>query len=449
MASADGTLPKLTQELSTLHISPVAQPSAISALFPEILCYIFILARPPLEGHSSLDNRLPPQRQLTIAEPGFRQLGSPWSLAQVCSSWRSIALAYGPLWSTIVVPQPNHRACSSFYLKLLLERSGSAPLDVLIRFNGWSLMGEMFHTIVVHRARWRSLWLECDAGRLPPYEFSDSKLGELPLLRYLTLSGKRGLHLNKWFYSMLSDAPNLQSVALRSPGHNTHRHIVLPWAQLTSYQGSYRDPSVHFARLSAASQLVECDLDFGDSNVPIHFPSDLGVVTLPHLRRLVITDTEFLQHLVAPSLQELQVHGVIDHVPSFIHRSACVLTRLTLFMCTSPASQVVTLLQLTSSITALDLDFWGTADGFSVGSPTFFGSSVGTAVLINALTIRADDTAVKPICPRLASLSWGDRHDVLDRESFANMVESRWRLLDPPGQLRFVGMYFRRRRVGR
>ncbi|KAJ7617855.1 hypothetical protein FB45DRAFT_1103125 [Roridomyces roridus] len=432
MTSDDDTLPKLSQELDTFHISPTAEASPISSLFPEILCHIFILALPPLEGHSPLDNRLSPTRRLAQTKDGLWPLGPPWSLAQVCAHWRSVALGYGPLWSTIVVPQitpSHHSTCSLFYFKLILERSSSAPLDVLIRLNQCNKFVDiMIQTIVVHCARWRSLWIECDGQRLPPDEFGDSRLGTLPLLRHLTINGALGLRLEERFYSMFSDAPNLRSVALRSPGDLSHREIVLPWAQLTSYRAKDPSASAHFKRLLVTTQLVHCDLDFDDAQFP-GIPADLrGVVTLQRLRRLVITNTEVLQHIIAPCLQELQVHGVVDHVPSFMHRSSCVLTRLTLFMCISPASQIVALLQLASSITVLELDYLGSADE--------------TAVLISALTIGA----AEPICPGLASLSWGDRNDVVDRESLVDMVESRWRL-DPPGQLRFVGVYLGCRRM--
>ncbi|KAJ7617824.1 hypothetical protein FB45DRAFT_872283 [Roridomyces roridus] len=391
MTSDDETLPKLSNELDALRISPAAEPSPISSLFPEILCQIFILALPPIEGHISLDNRLPPPGRHTTRKKGVWQLG-PRGLSPRSAPIGVLSPSHTDPYGA---PSSSTRLCSTGRCDQILWVGG--------QLRGF---GDKVKIIVAHRARWPSLWIECDSGSSPPDEFMNSKLGTLPMLRHLTLNGRLGSRLDQRFYSMLSDAPNLQSVALRSPG-----------------------------RLLAATQLVECDLDFDDAEL---LRVDFGVVNLPHLRRLVVTNTKFLPHLVAPSLQELQVHGLVDHVASFLQSSFCILTGLTLFMCTSPASQIIALLQVASSITVLELDFIG---------PEV--SEIEGAVLVSALAVGTDDNLpVQPICPRLVSLSWGDRNDVLPRQAFAAMIESRWRLLEPPGQLRSLGLYLGRKRVG-
>ncbi|KAJ7617947.1 hypothetical protein FB45DRAFT_1103263 [Roridomyces roridus] len=152
----DDTLPKLSQELEAFRIS---EASPISSLFPEILCHIFTLTVPPLKPsapsvaltrHTVWDtyNRTKPW-----------SLGAPWSLAQVCSTWRTIALAYAPLWSSIALSTETWERRGR-YVDLQIDRAGTTtPLDILFRFTyqdtfspgrwGW----ELFSKLMERRAR--------------------------------------------------------------------------------------------------------------------------------------------------------------------------------------------------------------------------------------------------------------------------------------------------------
>jgi hypothetical protein len=277
--------------------------------------------------------------------------------------------------------------------------------------------------LVRHCARWRTLKLEFDATWSPHPAFAD--LVSMPLLEALVFSG-RGVQRIKG-YNFFKDAPHLRRVVLGSPGKPSVPEIQLPWGQLTTYKATY-SASTHLRNLSnAAHTLVECDLGLASHVVEDDALGFRGTMTLPRLRRLVInrTASAFLNCLATPALHDLHICDSIHYALPFLHRSACALSRLTLFMCT-PTPAVVLLLQATPTLTTLDIDFLGETNS-----------------LISALAGTPD---VPPLCPGLTSLSWGDRRDTIDRAAFVDMIESRWRSASKR-RLRFVGVYPGRMRM--
>ncbi|KAJ7636344.1 hypothetical protein FB45DRAFT_1137931 [Roridomyces roridus] len=420
----------LAKDVDDVHpTSSTNQQLPISRLFPEILCHIFTLTLPTIEADTPTVARAPCAHYREAWHPGI-----PWTLGHVCAHWRTLALAYPPLWTTIVLSTANWKK-EVYYLNLLLERSGSAPLDIVIRWTSgytakfapdsfnWAVYWEVFR----QHARWHSLHIELDGNGMMNDEFRT--LGSLPLLRSLTFSG-RGSPYPASSNLFFTGAVNLRRVMLSPGGTIALPHLCIPWANLTSYKATDRRPAGNFMRLAAASRLVELDLNFvGDAST-----KGIGIVTLQSLRRLVISHATFLAHIVAPTLQDLHIRGPspIEHILPFIHTSNCYLTRITLFKHSSPASQVVHLLRELPTLTGLALDF--------------LGPPPETSALVSALTI-IDERGVDGdiICPRLRELSWGDRNDTIDRKAFVEMVNSRWE----PGRtgLRFVGLYLGRLRM--
>ncbi|KAJ7113584.1 hypothetical protein C8R44DRAFT_796767 [Mycena epipterygia] len=60
-------------------------------------------------------------------------LGAPWSLGQVCQHWRTLALSFSNLWTSIVASTGLTRRELPL-LNTQLERSGNATLDPVLRF---------------------------------------------------------------------------------------------------------------------------------------------------------------------------------------------------------------------------------------------------------------------------------------------------------------------------
>ncbi|KAJ7617893.1 hypothetical protein FB45DRAFT_932888 [Roridomyces roridus] len=291
-------------------------PCPINILFPEILCYIFTLTVPPLKGEG-----LPPISWKSRRRKPPTRLGAPWSLVQICSTWRIIALEYAPLWSTITlssVSPPRHLR----YLDAQIERAGAAPLDILVRFTGEHGFGarrktrKILNKLVERRQQWRSLHLEFVWALPPPEPFK--QLGSLPMLEEIIISGRSMMYLERTWEPVFANArtPKLRKVVLgdqSTPSRHVSFDFSLPlpsphvslssWAELLSYKATFEDPTMHFTNLSRALNLVECDIDFGEPTC------DIGVVSMLKLRRLVITSGSFLPHLIAPALLDLHVHG--------------------------------------------------------------------------------------------------------------------------------------------
>ncbi|KAJ7703877.1 hypothetical protein B0H14DRAFT_2647704 [Mycena olivaceomarginata] len=88
-----------------------------------------------------------------------------------------------------------------------------------------------------------------------------------------------------------------------------------------------------------------------------------------------------LEHLVGPNLQDLRINGHIGRILPFLHKSACTLTRLTLFRCHQAESDVIHLLQGIPSLTTVAIDFAS-------------DSLPAQRALNSALTIRPGDTGL-------------------------------------------------------
>ncbi|KAJ7731671.1 hypothetical protein DFH07DRAFT_781165 [Mycena maculata] len=202
----------------------------------------------------------------------------------------------------------------------------------------------------------------------------------------------------------------------------------------TDWGGWFRE---HAAWFKEAPRLILSDAGFaskGYNGTEEDFQHAAGLLTLPCLRRLVVTRDIFLDGLRVPALDDLRVHNAIDHTLPFLQHSGCVLTRLTLFTCDAEDTYILDILRYTSSLAAFALDFAGT--------------SSTTNQLISVLAVRPDDANAQCLVPDLTSLSWGDRNDTMDRGAFVDIVDSWWRVPDGCcSRLRFVAVYSGRGRL--
>ncbi|KAJ7795212.1 hypothetical protein B0H13DRAFT_2511710 [Mycena leptocephala] len=355
--------------------------SVINGIPPELLCYIFTLLVPPLKSDSS-----------SPVIPTFNapRVSGPWILG----------VSLPTLWTSITVfTTVSPRKLS--LLNIQLSRTGSAPLDLHIRFTRPLPEFELLlPRLVSHSARWRMLHLEFNAGWLPGETFAALNGLALPLLEELALSGRGVSYFENSF--SFSDAPVLRRLMLGAHSQAFTRKFALPWAQLTSYRAFHPDATSHFRDLAGAANLVECDLDFALTKRDEVTAMQLDILTLPRLRRLAISCPLLLDRLVAPALQSLYIVGPVKHVHPFLDRSSCPskLVELTLAQCAAPGR--IALLQQTPGLTTLMLD---------VHSPL--------AEIVVALM------APERLCPTLESLAWADFSNALDGGAFADMVVSR------------------------
>ncbi|KAJ7460297.1 hypothetical protein FB451DRAFT_1270929 [Mycena latifolia] len=403
----DGNLPHLLDRLDLQRSNlddEVTEGAALSTpiflLPPELLCHIFLMSLPVQTAKSSIIPVLRPPTGYGGRGPWIPD--SPWVFGQVCGQWRALALSLPNLWTQITLASRSTPRKIAM-LETQLARSANAPLDVVIRVTG-ALRDYCFapflDTLVGQCARWRRVQLEFDST----LKFQLGALGPMPLLEELVV----GTHVHLETYDFLEDARSLRKIVLSDGDASFIRYIPLPWAQLTSYKVVCADASIHFRNLAAcASTLVECDIDFYYSQ-PL--PRHGGTLTLPRLRRLTITHALFLDRLVAPALRDLYISRDTDGILPFLHNSGCILTRLTLAQCGTPAEDLLPVLRNTPSIATLRLD-----------------SCYDANSVISALTLRPDGAC---LCPNLASFSLANVALDPGGAAFGDMVESRWRVSD-------------------
>ncbi|KAJ7615740.1 hypothetical protein DFH06DRAFT_1343511 [Mycena polygramma] len=402
--------------------SAVHKPPPVDSLPLELLSDIFALVVPPQTPTSATI----PVIFRPNSEPA--RLDAPWVFGQVCWKWRALAISMSSLWTKITVASTIvPRQLPLLFTQLL--RSGTAPLDVLIRFTSNPRRGsrprprrrraragritsdETFYTflrtLVSHSDRWRTLHV-CFRGSPAPPELPALAPRSLDTLEALTFTGYERSALK--FLKLSAPTPALQRVTLAYLGMEIVSHLKLPLAQLTTYKASCK-PSIHMRHLAAMPGLVECDITSWSGRETYRG----AVVTLPRLRRLAIQDPEFLVHIAAPALQSLYVQGDTENVLPFLERSYCTetLTELVLVLGRyyayneeeSWVAGIISLLQHTRGLTALAINTRG----------------VPPAEIVAALAL----TGSERICPNLESLSWADLCDDLDRTAFTDMAASR------------------------
>ncbi|KAJ7648722.1 hypothetical protein DFH06DRAFT_1423426 [Mycena polygramma] len=373
--------------------SPFISP--IDLLPPELLCQIFIVAA----EKTTVTSQIPASTEEIL-------LGVPWVFGQVCSHWRTLSTSLTALWTAITV-STRISARELPLLQMQLARTSAAPIDVTVVFDtarrrslrpqpSPEAFDDLLRRLLTHSARWRTLRMHFGIAAAAKTPQPVLRPETLTCLEALTFSGAH---------------PALRRVAL---GSFSISHIglfprlALPWAQLTTYHATC-NVATHLRALSAAPALIECDIGaLGPRNTADAVQNTL--VTLPHLRRLVVRHSgryvtrhpAFLTYLIAPRLQSLVVTGSISDVLPFLQRSGCApgVVELTLAACTSPTADVVAVLEHTPKLAALTID---------LRNPP--------AELVTALA--------SGVCPALCSLAWADLDDELDRDAFVDMVASR------------------------
>jgi hypothetical protein len=102
---------------------------------------------------------------------------SPWNLAQICASWRTLALSSPNLWNDVAVQFPYHRRGEFVHLRNLLEiflsRSGnsSISLNITAAVDEYPLDPKLVDSIVnlvhLHIRQFRHLGLQPVGAMMP------------------------------------------------------------------------------------------------------------------------------------------------------------------------------------------------------------------------------------------------------------------------------------------
>nr|GAT58490.1 predicted protein [Mycena chlorophos] len=384
---------------------------------------------------------------------------APWCLLRVCRLWENVALFSPELWSTIVISAEHN--CNTLeeqrFLALQLQRSGNAPLDIVLRMPDFYLSANrgipnMFALLAKASSRWRSFHV---SGCMGGWKFAPSfdRIDGLPLLERVVLSNNPSpeSHLRSDQDHDIRDggflfrnSPRLQCVVLNAPGASAVRFQpddctrIVPWRQIRTYKAMYACWDEHVSNLAPmARTLVDADLSLPNGRVGLLW-NDRSPLELPSLKRLVVSHGVVLGLISAPALAELHVYGAVEHqLPDFLARSACKIRRLTLYQCPTSARVLLDILGgMSGTLEHLALELRGDEHGTASARNILRGLSL----------VRADsDSKPEQLCPYLASIYWSTAKGIADHDALLVMVYSRWRA--PSSKLREVDVHLNSRLV--
>ncbi|KAJ7269736.1 hypothetical protein C8J57DRAFT_1322967, partial [Mycena rebaudengoi] len=329
-----------------------------------------------------------------------------WRLSQVCGRWREILITQPCFWVDITIdlrhtyPSNSIDADSEFRLRTRLQRSQQLPLneqDEHQRERTFKLM----QILLEYCTRWEAFTIEGSEDLLL---YLSRIRGRLPLLKelkielsYDTVDDDIEPELD-----MFEIAPKLQQLSVNQE-HISHPCVVLfPASQLRTYVGT-NTWSGHIATLQLATTLVDLSLA-GES---ISTPPAASIISLPHLRRLFITENAFLNCLETPQLRELFCCGVDFHyLRRFVERIPDQLQKLVIWDPVS-AANLVTILDAIKTLRVIGI----------------YLPDDGAEDILSLLTMRHE--GIDKV-PALEHISIALDRLLTTHTLFLDMVESRW-----------------------
>ncbi|THU95206.1 hypothetical protein K435DRAFT_798289 [Dendrothele bispora CBS 962.96] len=374
-------------------------------------------------------------------------------LSQVCADWRRVAFHTPAIWNDLYFRFYDHsdhfrRRKSNLLRPLIhfcLERSSQAPLNMSLDFftfiSNESDLGHIFKTVLAPTShRWHSLKLWCaDEGSI---EALWSQAMELSNLESLSISVSM-------LGSILDISPSLYqarhlhclSLIAKSDGPSDFTRILaFPWTQITtlSLEAMRIDDLLEILRRCInISKLVVSETP-GDS--PLSIGTDF--VTLDrlvdfefevHNPTMTPALNKFLSKMTAPALKQLAISCrhylganraiklALDVVDSFVTRSRCSLSSLSIKKYFMTDSECLSLLHLFPDLKELNIE-----DHLSSLITDKLLNGLRTTPLTGSLF---EDRSNIPCIPRLLHLSLcvHDRYDPgFKPETLNEMVKSRW-----------------------
>ncbi|KAF8900204.1 hypothetical protein CPB85DRAFT_1256761 [Mucidula mucida] len=288
--------------------------------------------------------QIPPEIWLDIFEKVSRRpmnsldtTCAPWTLGQVCTTWRQIVLNNSSLWSTLIVTWEPPR--SSEILTEHLRRSAAHPLDVAMKVptridddahivaNTIALTSRFSSMDLVTQQSYR--WRVIELVAYSDINIADRLKGKLPLLEEFYLKKPfgqgTGLHDQELIRTFL-EAPKLRKADFRdSQIMEAPNGAVVPITHL----GVTMNSITEIEYLRSYASLVELHLDCYQE--PLVSPI---CITLPTIEMLGVRHSIILDALTLPNLGTLTVRDCTPQsceiLENFLERSRCHLTVLSL-----------------------------------------------------------------------------------------------------------------------
>jgi len=257
----------------------------------------------------------------------------PWSLSQVCRSWRTVVHSTPILWSCITIDfgtKLTKLRSQEDRLKLILQRSAYTDLRISIRgtMNQGDKRLSLLLILIAHSERWRYLNLELTITTETIMALR-AVHGHLPRLSQLHLKFRRLKPITGITIDMFGIAPRLETVVINNVPRSVAQ-VIVPLHQLNSYVSRtlpYMGSGLNTS-LAAFSNLVHFETYWENAIDPQE-----PCITFPRLKVLVITFSlttdnsadGFFERLTLPSISEIivlgQASGIFPPLSSMISRS--------------------------------------------------------------------------------------------------------------------------------
>ena len=239
----------------------------------------------------------------------------PWSLSQVCQSWRIIVHATPILWSCLtIVFDTKPIRLEEARLKVILQRSFNVDLRISICLRRRLIQNDKRHSLLLvlmaHSERWGYLNLDFTCVPAETILFLQAVKDHLPRLSQLHL--KIGDQLQAitqpMTIDMFSVAPRLETVVI---DNSIERYqVIVPVQQLTSYVRAFSCELI--TSLATLSHLVHLGIMWKLTTDQLE-----PRITFPRLKSLVIYFEDLdgnsangsFDHFVLPCISEIDVRG--------------------------------------------------------------------------------------------------------------------------------------------
>ncbi|KAJ7623612.1 hypothetical protein FB45DRAFT_926238 [Roridomyces roridus] len=385
-------------EYQTLH-APIVAP--IRRIPPEVLNEIFSWTLPSIhELKGNVSDLGQPWRRICVSNPSF------WSL--VVATYRSFQAREHPSRAMI---QTQVQRARNLQIHFFGAEDEAAHTQAQVK---------LFKILSTHSARWVELNITLTKALAPHVA---ALRGRLPVLRKIwthwdseydiDFSANAADPLGSCFQtapSLVDAGGQWHDIPMRFPAH-----------QLTAYRAE--SPWwMHEGVLNTATNLVEARIctDSASEQVP-PASHDTQVITMPHLRRLVVNRSSMLGYLRAPVLSEIgfvvEKEDPRPDLDAFVTRSSCAPWRL--YLEGLPGADITEdILRKRASIASLRLVF-------TLSDDTPFEDSDLSDAVVAHLTMLTHGTA-PPVSPNLTEISLGAQLSFpIDYPLFLKMLESR------------------------